>query len=90
VLRKAATPLAHGVGIFAKQSHELFVLKTIGSQKHNLGPLRQTLRCPPTPHQALQLSTLLARQVNRNSRFAHRSCLQNVARMIQQIARSGH
>ena len=71
LLSEAATPLAHGVGIFAKTRDDLLVLKAVGSQKHDLGTPCQTLRRLTTPHQALQLSPLLARQVNRNRWFAH-------------------
>ena len=58
-LGKAARSLVQAVGIFAKTRDDLLVLQITGSQEHDLGPPRQTLRRLSTTHQRLQLTTLL-------------------------------
>ena len=81
-LGEATAPLAHRIGVFAKSRDDLFVLLTVGGQKHDLRSSRKALRRLPTPNQAFQLAPLLHCQFNRNRRLTHRSCLKNIKDII--------
>jgi hypothetical protein len=65
-LGEASAPHADRIRRRAKLGRDRLVLGSLGSQKNNPRPSRQTLCRPPPPRQLIEFPTLRHRKFNRN------------------------